>query len=319
MLAGTFRAMTLLLARIVAWCLARLSWNAAYPVFERNGFHLLRDQYYAPIPAREDVDHGYWDTTSELPGVDLREAASLELLSTVFPRYVAEFRNRFPNEDPGDGSFYLLNGTYLAVDAHVYYALIRHSKASRVIEIGAGWSTHVAAAACLKNAEENGTAPRLVAIEPYPGSNLPRNLRGLTEIIQRKAQDVPLSFFQSLEAGDVLFVDSSHVLRSGNDVEYIYLEILPRLRPGVLVQIHDISLPRRYPRVYFDRQLFWNEQQLLQAFLAFNARFEVVWAGNAMMLKHPERMLEVFPEITAMRRKFPYYEPTAFWIRSREA
>ena len=87
------------------------------------------------------------------------------------------------------------------------------------------------------------------------------------------------------------------------------------LAPGVLVHVHDISLPKPYPRVYFDSGLYWNEQYLLQAFLAFNSRFEVIWPGNHMVLNYGERISKVFPEYQAMREKYPSSEPTSFWMR----
>jgi hypothetical protein len=126
---------------------------------------------------------------------------------------------------------------------------------------------------------------------------------------------MPVSYFEQLESGDILFIDSSHVIRSGNDVHYEFLEILPRLKPGVLVHIHDISLPKPYPEVYFDNHLYWNEQYLLQAFLTFNDRFEIMWPGNYMMLNYPDKMLSTFPEISRMRQDYPQSEPTAFWMR----
>ena len=106
-------------------------------------------------------------------------------------------------------------------------------------------------------------------------------------------------------------------MREGNDVQLEYLELLPRLQEGVLVQIHDISLPKRYPRVYFDSGMYWNEQYLLQAFLAFNRRFEILWPGNYMMTRFETEMLSVFPEIEAMCRVFPSSEPSAFWMQVR--
>jgi hypothetical protein len=135
--------------------------------------------------------------------------------------------------------------------------------------------------------------------------------------VAKKVQDVPLDVFTSLEAGDILFIDSTHALRSGSDVQYEFLEILPRLAPGVLVHVHDVSLPLPYPKVYYDTQTYWNEQYLLQAFLAYNSRFEVVWAGNYMLLNHRDAMLETFPEFKLMREKWTSSEPSAFWIRSK--
>ena len=130
------------------------------------------------------------------------------------------------------------------------------------MKIGSGRSTAIAAAACLENQKETGRAPALTAVEPYPPPFLEAGLPGLTELLQKKVQEVELARFEALEAGDLLFIDSSHVLRAGNDVEFEYLELLPRLPAGVFVHVHDISLPRRYPKAYYDQGLFWNEQQL---------------------------------------------------------
>lgn len=131
-------------------------------------------------------------------------------------------------------------------------------------------------------------------------------------LIDKKVQEINLEVFTSLQADDILFIDSSHVLKEGNDFQYDYTEILPRLVPGVLVHIHDVSLPRRYPRVYYETQLYWNEQYLLQAFLAFNQRFEVLWPGNYIMLEYREMVYGMFPEFYLMRKYYPQSEPTSF-------
>jgi hypothetical protein len=292
--------------------------DEAHEIFGRNGFHLLKKHYYLPIPDEDDLSDSYWSRKSELVGVDMNEAFALALLGEVFPGYLPEFRRRFPlrREGAGDG-FYLINGSFMAVDAHVYYCLIRHFKPRRVVEIGSGNSTLVAAAACLRNAEE-GAAPRLTAIEPYPPPFLREGLPGLSRLVEAKVQDVGMDTFTSLEAGDILFIDSTHVLREGGDVQLEYCEILPRLAPGVIVHIHDISLPKVYPRVYFEENYYyWNEQYLLQAFLAFNSKFEVMWPGNYMMLRHPERVRAAFPEFDAMREDYPTSEPSSFWMRAK--
>jgi hypothetical protein len=305
------------LAKATALCIGKIPGNPYHDLFSRHGYHLLRKHFYLPIPADEDIPSDYWEKHSELIGIDMNEQGALELLESVFPRYMDEFRGRFPLERPEDPRlFYLINGGYMAIDAHVYYAMIRHHKPTRIIEIGAGNSTLLGGAACLENQRETGHAVDYTAIDPYPQSILERRVPGLTRLITSRVQDMGMERFTSLEAGDILFIDSSHVLRSGNDVEYEYLEILPRLAPGVLVHIHDISLPRRYPKVYFENQLYWNEQYLLQAFLSFNSRFKVLWAGNYMILKHPERVCAVFPEYHVMRRHYPMSEPSAFWMRS---
>lgn len=290
--------------------------HPCHDVFYRHGFHLLRKHFYLPVPDDTDELDGFWATTSEMVGVDPNEPLALELLNDIYPQYLPEFRAKFPIEGPLDRpGFYLINGGYMAVDAHVYYCLIRHFKPRRIVEIGNGNSTLLAIAACDENKNGSGQRAKLTSIDPYPWPIFKEGYSGLDELIAKRVQDVPVEYFEQLESGDILFIDSSHVIRSGNDVHYEFLEILPRLKPGVLIHIHDISLPRPYPKVYFDNHLYWNEQYLLQAFLMFNSKFEVVWPGNYMMLNHPQRMRAVFPEFELMRQKYPQSEPTAFWMR----
>jgi len=305
------------LAKATALCIGKIPGNPYHDMFSRHGYHLLRKHFYLPIPDNEDLKADYWERQSDLAGINMNDAGALQLLEGMFPRYMDEFRHRFPLDRPGDPrEFYLINGGYMAIDAHVYYAMIRHNKPRRIMEIGAGNSTLLGGAACIENKRETGRAVDYTAIDPYPQSILEKGVPGLTRLITTKVQDTAMDLFTSLEANDILFIDSSHVLRSGNDVQFEYLEILPRLAPGVLVHIHDISLPRHYPKVYFENQLYWNEQYLLQAFLAFNSRFEVLWAGNYMMLKYPQQVCKVFPEYHIMRQHYPMSEPTAFWMRS---
>jgi hypothetical protein len=283
----------------------------------RFNLHLVRRHYYSPIPDRADLADSYWSLISDLPGVDVNESAALNLLDTAFPPYFDEFRSTFGlHQVPGSDDFYLVNGSFMAVDAHVYYAFIRAYDPARIVEVGAGNSTRVASRALLRNRERTGRNAQYTVVEPYPSPGV-RDLEGISSFRQNKVQDVDLSTFTSLGPNDILFIDSSHVLRSGGDVQYLYLEVLPRLSPGVLVHIHDVSLPKHYPRVYFDNGTYWNEQYLLQAFLAFNSRFEVLWPGNYLMVKHGDRLLRAIPEITDMRREYPSSEPSSFWMRVR--
>ena len=310
----------LAVAESLAGYLSRHDGTLAHGVFKRYGFHLLRKHFYLPIPDEIDIERPLAAEPSELVGVDMNDAAGLDLLNRVFPPYVREFRSRFPvhpRPDQAAHEFYLINSSYMAVDAQVYYALIREFKPRRIVEIGSGNSTLLAGASALANRVETGQTTELIAIEPYPQEFLRQGVPGLSRLIEAKAQDVDLNLFTSLQAGDILFIDSSHVLRAGGDVHLEYLEILPRLQPSVLVHIHDISLPKPYPRVYFDHLLYWNEQYLLQAFLAFNRRFDVIWPGNYMLLPYPDQVMAVFPELTVMREHYPMSEPSAFWLRVR--
>lgn len=314
--AGLSRFSTETLAEEVARRIADVPHHPMHDIFYKQGFHLLRKHFYLPIPDDTDPLDNFWASQSAMVGIDPNEPLAFEVMEDICPRYLPEFRAMFPIEGPLEKpGFYLINGGYMAVDAHVLYCLIRHFKPKRIVEIGNGNSTLLSIAASDRNLAETGTRPHLTSIDPYPWPLFNGGYPGLDSLIVKRVQDVPVTFFEELESGDILFIDSSHVIKSGNDVHYEFLEILPRLKPGVLVHVHDISMPKPYPKVYYENHLYWNEQYLLQAFLTYNSRFEIVWPGNYMMINHPERMLAVFPEFARMRQEYPQSEPSAFWMR----
>ena len=256
-------------------------------------FYFVRFQpYYWPIPDRRSLTDSLWSRRGELPGVDMNEAGQSRLLEDFRAAYAAEYA--------------ALEQAFGEVDGQVLYCMLRHFKPARMIEIGSGASTRVSAAALLRN----GTACDFTAVEPYPSADIRTGFPGLTKLIEKRVQDVPLETFTQLEANDVLFIDSSHVLAIGSDVQYEFLEIIPRLKPGVLVHVHDIFLPAEYPKRWVVDGRFWDEQYLLQAFLAFNHSFEVLWAGHWMHLNHPDQL----------RAAFATYDPASaapgsFWMR----
>lgn len=171
-------------------------------------------------------------------------------------------------------------------------------------------TTLLALAALERNRLETAGDTEFVAIEPYPKAFL-RELPGISEFIRCPVQEVPIALFESLGANDILFIDSTHVVSIGSDVQFLFLEVLPRLKPGVLIHIHDIFLPQEYPREWvMESGRFWTEQYLLQAFLAFNAAFEIIWAGNYMYQRYRSDIEDAFP---ACRREERV--PGSIWIR----
>ena len=204
------------------------------------------------------------------------------------------------------------NGWFENVDGEILYCMIRHFKPRRIIEVGSGFSTYLSAQAIARNRQEDPHyGCELTAIEPNPNPVLQSGFPGLTRLISRNVQDVALHEFQKLEANDIFFVDSSHILKIGSDVHYEFLEIIPRLDRGVLIHAHDILLPAEYPREkVFNENIFWNEQYLLQAFLAFNERYEVLWASSFMHLKHPDKLEKAF--LSYQKSKI---WPGSFWMR----
>jgi len=272
--------------------------------------------YYSPLPDIADFKADYWQGKSAMRGIKIDGPAIIKETAPMLARYAGEFRSKFPLNSDGRAKFHLINGTYMAGDAHYYYALIRDKKPRRIIEIGSGNSTILAAEAIAQNKLEDAQyACHLTAIEPYPSVALKAIPENAVELITSKLQDIDLAFFETLGAGDILFIDSTHVLRENSDVQIEFLEILPRLRKNVFVHIHDISLPKPYPKVYFDAQLYWTEQYILQAYLMHNEHVEITWPGTYLMETQREALYEMIPEIADMRKVYPMAEPSAFWFK----
>jgi hypothetical protein len=252
-------------------------------------------------------DADVWTRAVSLVGVELDPSAHLQFLETALAPYLPEFR---PPEDASRGGFFLWNGYYQAGDAEVLYAMIRHFKPRLVLEIGSGFSTLVGAAACARNAVE-GCRADFVAVDPDPRVPLGHEIEGLTRFEQTRAQDVPLERFLALGTGDVLFIDSSHTVKLGSEVNYLVLEVLPCLRPGVVVHFHDVFLPYEYPRAWYERGTYLSEQYLLHAFLVGNRGYQVLFAAHAVARAHRDRFEASVPSLRSRRDYFP----AALWLR----
>lgn len=284
------------------------TYRRLFLLLEEYGVHVTANHFYSPIPDTRTLrESKLWDAVSGLPGIDLNLETQLHLLRQVFPTFQAEY-DAFPQQKTDDlppYEFHYFNGWYDFMDALVYYCLIRHYQPATVLEVGSGWSTRIAAKAALKNGNT-----QVISIEPYPPEVLKQGFPGLNSLIIKKVEQVDPSIFQQLGDGDILFIDTSHVVKTGNDVNYLYLEVLPRLKIGVLVHIHDIFMPEEYPKWWLtDKLLFWNEQYLLQAFMMFNASFKVLFANNYMRLNHLKDLQRTFPKCPS------FQNGQSFWIQ----
>jgi hypothetical protein len=274
----------------------------------RLGLQVVVKSFYSPIPDLNKIPESAWELESELAGIRFDLEQQLRYLDELDP-YLAEFRPAEQANGDSNGYFFE-NGSYGPVDADVLYATVRHSKPARIIELGSGYTTLVAAQACAEN-ELEGDAVEYTAFDPYPGVAR-RDLAGLTELVELPAEQLPPELFSELDANDLLIVDTTHTVKMGGDVNHVVLDLLPRLRYGVLVHFHDIFLPWEYPRKWAeDYGLFWNEQYLLQAFLSMNDRFEILCALYALARRRPERLRELVPSWRDGA------SPGAFWIRRR--
>lgn len=266
----------------------------------------IRDHYYEPMINGAHLRYAL-SKDRHLPAVDLNVAGQLSVL--------AQFRFRdelckFPLQSAKHLEFYYNNGSFEAGDAEYLYSLIRLVKPKRVVEIGSGYSTLMSRNAIRENQAENSAySCDHICIEPYEQPWLEE--LGI-RIIRRRVEECEIDLFTSLDRNDILFIDSSHVIRPQGDVLFEYLEVLPLLKPGVFVHIHDIFTPRDYPHDWVvDRIRLWNEQYLLEAFLSFNTQFRVVGALNFLKYHHPDALGEQFPMI---RAAIEQREPGSFWI-----
>ena len=293
-------------AKAVPYCLRHAEFIKLFPFWERHGFHVTPVHFYQPIPDTRTLTDNLWSRPSELVGVDMNDSVQLALLRNDFLKFRSEY-NAFPNEPLNESvRFHFNNGMFDGTDALVAYCMIRHFQPRLIIEIGSGFSSLLT-----REAVDHGNKTALICVEPFPREFLRRGFPGLQTLIEKNVQDVDLDFFSQLETGDFLFIDSSHTVKIGGDVNYLFLEVLPRLKPGVFVHVHDIMLPFDYRRDWvMDEFRFWTEQYLLQAFLTFNREFEVLMANSYLAHHYMDDLKAAFPNS-------PWWGGGSFWMRRR--
>jgi len=269
------------------------------------GVFPIRNHYYEP--QFDGFESGA--EVRELPGIDWNAGRQLQFLDSF--DYADEIRAVFArwNRKP---AFDLDNDAFAPGDAEIWYSVVRSRKPRAIIEIGSGHSTLLAVRAVEMNrAEDPGYSCRHVCIEPYEAPWLEST--GVT-VMREKVERVPPDAFRALGANDLLFIDSSHVIRPRGDVVTEYLQILPSLNAGVLVHIHDIFSPRGYPDAWTkDKVLFWNEQYLLEAFLTHNRDWEIVAALNYLHHAYYDRLKARCPFLK------PEHEPGSFYLTKAAA
>lgn len=292
------------IVRILSPFMQGANYQKYFRLFEQEGIHITPVHFYVPIPDTRILGEELFQIDSNLPGIAMNDESQLDLLKKQFPRFQEEY-NRIPHDATGDPSAYHFNNEFFGgIDACVLYCMVRHFKPNLIVEVGSGFSTLLSAQAGLKNGNT-----KIISIEPYPSDVLRNGFPGLTQLMTNKVQDTDLQLFERLGPSDILFIDSSHIVQIGSDVNFLFLEVLPRLNPGVIVHIHDIYLPAAGRRDWvMDGIRFWNEQYLLQAFLILNKDFEVLFANHYLAGKYSDDLKTMFPQS-------PYWDGGSFWIR----
>ncbi|MCS7461929.1 class I SAM-dependent methyltransferase [Paenibacillus doosanensis] len=275
---------------------------AIFDKAEQLGVHMMPVHFYSPVPPKNELtprDFAKYDAC----GIDLNAGEQFSRLESMAP-FLSELAD-IPYDPPAsEHQYYYNNSAFCGIDASVYYAMIRQAQPARVIEVGAGFSTLMAASAIRKNGR--GT---LTAIEPYPSDVLQKGFEGLHRLIPSKVQDVDTALFESLEKNDILFIDNSHVSKIGSDVNHLLLRVLPRLRSGVIVHLHDLFIPYEYPEDWVKQlNLFWNEQYVAQALLTHSTKFEV-WLAHYFLSQTD------YDKLRALLPHSPHHIGSSFWIK----
>lgn len=272
---------------------------AIVAIFRRPPF-MPPGHFYSPLTTKSDAERASsWvesRSTEDLPGVDLRVDVQLELATQIGPMLAEPFEG--PRYSPQ-------NEMFTGADAALYRAMLRHLRPKRVIEIGSGYSTAVA----LDTTDAYLDGLDLTCVEPYPSALLALLREGDSDrvtLVPQPVQEVPLETYAALEPGDLLFIDSTHVAKAGSDVLWLYFEVLPRLAPGVVVQVHDVFWPFEYPREWLIDGRDWTENYLLRAFLIGNTRWEMLLFASWLWKEHPS----VLPDLRSG-------VPGSIWLRSR--
>jgi Methyltransferase domain len=245
--------------------------------------------FYSPVPNMKDIkenEDGIFWRPDNIEGIDLREDAQLDLLKTLAPliNHVT-----FHADPQPDMRYFTNNPSYGPGDALTLQALLRHLQPSRYLEVGSGWST---ALALDVNEQWLQGRMRVTCIEPFPVEAFPNGLKEIfrpgddVEFIESQVQLVDLDRFRELEPGDVLFIDCSHVVKTGSDSHFVITRVLPVVPKGVYIHIHDIFWPFEYPKDWVYEGRAWSEAYLLHAFLLFNPSFEIVLFNDWLMHMH---------------------------------
>lgn len=270
--------------------------------------------YYSPIPDLDEIraDHEriFGADPTDLPGIDLHLDEQWALLDQLAPLAdgidvartrdeAAERGERYWSDNPG----------YPPNDALTLTMMLRHVRPARLVELGSGFSS-----ACTLDVRDRHLDGRLdvTFVDPFPGQLdelMHEADRSTCRVIAARTQDVDLDVFAQLADGDVLFVDSTHVARTGSDVNRIVFEILPVLAPGVYVHVHDVFPGFEYPVPWVHEGRAWTEQYLLRAFLQFNGRFRVHWWPSLLHQIATDVQRERYPVLDRL-------QGGAIWLRA---
>lgn len=285
-------------------------WWELYRIGLRFGVHIIPVHYYSPLPNLIELEKTQetWAKKSELTGINIGLTEQIQTLQTLCLPYQQEYLgNKIYHEAVKQG----FGQGYGYIEAQALRGIIRYFQPRKVIEVGSGISTYCILNALENNQKLNQTDFQLNCIEPYPSASLKQLSK--INLIPQPVQTLELDFFQMLEANDLLFIDSSHTVKTGNDVNYLILEVLPRLKTGVIIHFHDIFFPYDYPRNSLQTFFPWMETVLLHSFLINNSHIKILFCLSQLHYEKPAILQEIFPDYHPQKDKnglrHDYYQP----------
>ncbi len=279
-----------------------------FKLFQKVGIHIFPVHYYSPIPNTDELlkNKHQWFKEADLSNLNYNKREESHL-NEIFSNYQKEFETIPRSNDLRAQGYGLGFGD---IEGLILHGFIRHFKPKNIIEVGSGVSTFYSSNAISKNLKE-GIKTNLICIEPFPHKKL-SDIPQVNKLIKKNVQDVNLEFFKQLNENDILFIDSSHTVKINSDVNYLFLEVLPSLKKGVFIHIHDIPFPYTFlPEEWiFERLMFFQEPVLLYALLMGNNAFEIIYCSSYLHFKSPE----------VLKNTFPIYDninhfPASIWLR----
>tara|TARA_B100001105_G_C22349786_1_gene425147 strand:- start:251 stop:1180 length:930 start_codon:yes stop_codon:yes gene_type:complete len=265
-----------------------------YKLISKLGIHVLPVHYYSPVPDINELKKtkNIWAKKSDLPGINIDLNKQVRTLKKICLPYQVEYENNV------EYIYAVTNGFgpgFDFIEAQTLHAVIRYFKPKNIIEVGSGVSTWCSLKAGEMNEKETGEKLTITCIEPFPSKKLLE--LDSVNLIKSKVQTIPFhQIANKLGEDDLLFIDSTHAVKPGSDVNYLILEILPRLNSGVIVHFHDIYLPYDYKRSVLQTMYQWSETSLLHAYLINNNKAKIMFCESHLHYERKKELKEIFPE-----------------------
>lgn len=298
--------------------IAKRGWHGVFRLLQHAGVNVLPEHFYSAVPNLPDLESRQdWRKPRSMHGIGQRDLDDqLALLGDWLGPHQEILQSRSVHREgfAGGGS----DGGYGEIEAEVLYGFVATNRPSRVTQVGCGVSTAIVLAA----AERAPYKPDVACLEPYPSAWLKaRHGEGRIRLVPQMAQTLDPATVADLGEGDLLFIDSTHAVKPGSEVNWLIHEVLPRLRPGVWVHFHDIYFPYDYARDTLDGDmLFPQESGLLYAFLAGNPRFRIEVGLSLLHYERPQALAALMPKYkpapnTDGLRAGEGHFPSACWLR----